>query len=193
MKNLLEYNKRIATVKDFIRYYFSSAYNLKRFIFAKEKYLDAKFMERIMLAVTEVNGCKVCAQGHAKMALESGLSEIEIQELLSNEQDKVPKHEGVGILYATHFADTDGNVGVDVTKRLYDTYEENEANAIIATIHMIMLGNVLGIAFGCFKDRFKGKFNKDSSLLRELLIFLLFIILFPIYLVVSVLGRIFNR
>lgn len=192
MENVLEYNKRIATVKDFIHYYFSSAYNLKKFISGKDRYLDAKFMERIMLAVTEVNGCKVCAQGHAKMALKSGLSEIEIQDLLSNEQDKVPKHEGVGILYATHFADTGGNVDVDATKRLYNTYEENEAKSIIATIHMIMLGNVLGIAFGCFKDRFTGKNNKDSSLLRELLIFIIFIVLFPIYLIVSILGRVFN-
>jgi len=193
MENVLEYNKRVAKLSEFIRYYFSAGYTLRRFTNAKDKYLDAKFMERIMLAVTEVNGCKVCAQGHAKMALESGMSELEIQALLSNNQDVVPKYEGVAILYATHFADTSGNPDIDANKRLYESYDKHVADAVIATIHMIMLGNVLGISFGCFKDRLAGKPNKDSSLVKELLIFILFILLFPIFIVVAIVGAILNK
>ena len=38
----------------------------------KEDLLDKQFIERIMLAVTEVNGCAICSYAHTRMALESG-------------------------------------------------------------------------------------------------------------------------
>ena len=37
----------------------------------KDEIVDAQFIERLMLAVTEVNGCAVCSYAHAKMALQS--------------------------------------------------------------------------------------------------------------------------
>ena len=45
----------------------------------KIKTVDEAFIERIMLAVTEVNGCAVCSYAHTKMALESGFSIEEIE------------------------------------------------------------------------------------------------------------------
>ena len=38
----------------------------------KNKELSPDFIERIMLAVTEVNGCAICSYAHTKMALEAG-------------------------------------------------------------------------------------------------------------------------
>jgi AhpD family alkylhydroperoxidase len=52
--------------------------------------LSRDFIERIMLAVTGVNRCPVCSHGHAKMALEAGMSADEIRDLLAGVMDDVP-------------------------------------------------------------------------------------------------------
>ena len=44
----------------------------------KERQLSEHFIERIMLAVTEVNGCAVWSYAHTKMALEAGMTNEEI-------------------------------------------------------------------------------------------------------------------
>lgn len=40
----------------------------------KTKLIDPLFVERLQLAVTEVNGCAACSYQHTKMALEMGMS-----------------------------------------------------------------------------------------------------------------------
>ena len=50
----------------------------------KNNEVSLKFMERIMLAVTQVNACAVCSYAHTKMALEAGMSSEEIQHMLAN-------------------------------------------------------------------------------------------------------------
>ncbi|MGZ7044570.1 MAG: carboxymuconolactone decarboxylase family protein, partial [Methanobacterium sp.] len=48
----------------------------------RNKELNSKFIERIMLAVTEVNDCALCSYAHTKRALECGMSNEEIQKIL---------------------------------------------------------------------------------------------------------------
>ncbi len=44
----------------------------------KSHLVNNKFIERLQLAVTEVNGCVVCSYQHAKMAVRQGMSNDEI-------------------------------------------------------------------------------------------------------------------
>ena len=44
--------------------------------------MNKAFLERIMLAVTEVNGCAMCSYFHTRVALESGFSSEEIRNIL---------------------------------------------------------------------------------------------------------------
>src|SRR5690554_7768739 len=44
----------------------------------KSNLVDKKFIERLQLAVTEVNGCPACSYQHTKMALRQGMSNEEI-------------------------------------------------------------------------------------------------------------------
>ena len=78
-----------------------------RFMFKakKNKELSPDFIERIMLAVTEVNGCAICSYAHTKMALEAGMSNEEIQNMLSGIFDNVPTEEMAAIMFAQHYAD----------------------------------------------------------------------------------------
>ena len=68
-------------------------------------FIDLQFVERIMLAVTSVNGCAMCSYAHTQMALEAGLSKEEIESYFDKTQN-VSDEEMVGILYAQHYADT---------------------------------------------------------------------------------------
>lgn len=66
--------------------------------------LEGAFIERIMLAVTEVNGCPLCSYAHTRMALESGMSMEEIQQMLGGSVDAVPGERLVAVLFAQHYA-----------------------------------------------------------------------------------------
>ena len=43
--------------------------------------IDRAFQERLMLAETEVNGCRYCAYAHARMALAAGVSRADVDAL----------------------------------------------------------------------------------------------------------------
>jgi len=79
----------------------------------KNKVMSSEFIERIMLAVTEVNGCEVCSYAHTKIALEQGMSEEEIGKLLSGDTEDIPAEEAPAIFFAQHYADTRGNPSRD--------------------------------------------------------------------------------
>ena len=49
---------------------------------ARHARCDRAASERVMLAVTEVNGCEICSYAHTRRALEAGLSDAEVRELL---------------------------------------------------------------------------------------------------------------
>src|SRR5690625_3297787 len=64
------------------------------------KAMSSHFIERIMLAVTEVNGCEVCSYAHTKIALEQGMSDKEIKMLLSGDTEEIPDQEMTAVIFA---------------------------------------------------------------------------------------------
>ena len=66
--------------------------------------------ESISLAVTQVNGCKLCSYAHAKNALKAGMTEEEVEFLLSGGFDNAPKEQLEALLFAQHYAETKGNL-----------------------------------------------------------------------------------
>ena len=69
-----------------------------------KRLLPPVFRERLMLAVTAVNGCRYCSYFHAKQALKSGITPEEISRLLSGTVENCPEDETVAIIYAQHWA-----------------------------------------------------------------------------------------
>ncbi|GGK03653.1 hypothetical protein GCM10007063_27480 [Lentibacillus kapialis] len=131
-----------------------------------------QFKERIMLAVTEVNGCEICSYGHTKYALEQGMSNEEIKSLLTGNAEKVSSDEMPAIIFAQHYADTEGHPSEEAWNRIVQEYGNEKALGILGAIRMIMTGNAYGIAISAFKDRIKGKKVKQTSLSYELKIIL---------------------
>jgi AhpD family alkylhydroperoxidase len=149
----------------------------------KHEQLSIQFIERIMLAVTEVNGCEVCSYAHTKIALEQGMSEKEIKQLLSGTTDGTPAREMKAILFAQHYADTKGNPTKLAFDQLLNAYGEQRSFGILGAIRMIMIGNSYGIALSAFKSRLKGKSVKESSLFYEIRTLLSIIPLLPVGLI----------
>ncbi len=106
--------------------------------------LDAPFRERLMLAVTQVNGCRYCAHQHAKMALADGLSQEEIAQMLEGVVDQCPPEALTAVLYAQHWADTAGHPDAEARQKILEIYGQEKADAIETVLHMIKIGNYAG-------------------------------------------------
>lgn len=134
----------------------------------KEKLISKQFRERIMLAVTNVNGCPMCSYAHTKMALESGLSNAEIQNLLDAECDlndcSIPEEEAAAILFAQHYADSRCKPDKEAWQNIVDRYGSQKSLAILSSIRIITMGNAFGVRLGGITDRIQGKeFDKRTN------------------------------
>ncbi len=179
-----QFNKRIFSVKDFFHTMDLAIGSLGKLRKAKKEHLiNATFQERIMLAVTEVNGCEVCSYYHTKEALKAGLSEDEISSMLTGSTENIHKDEAIAIFFAQHYAETAGHPDKEAYRRLIQNYGQTKGEGILAIIRMIMMGNAYGIAYGAFKNRIKGHSVKKSSLGKEFGVLVGGILFIPIALV----------
>ncbi len=137
--------------------------------------LSTEFIERIMLAVTEVNHCPICSYAHTKMALEAGMTAKEIESMLAGLLQHVPTDELPAIMFAQHYANTRGKPTRQSWKALVHIYGLEKAQGILGGVRAIMAGNAYGIPWSSLQSRLKGKPDPRSSLTYELImIFTLF-------------------
>lgn len=157
--------------------------------------LSESSKERIMLAVTEVNGCAMCSYAHSKMALEAGLSNEEISSLLAGESSNLPEQELSAIMFAQHVAEQKGIPSKEAWKRMQSLYGERHAEAIFSAICVIMAGNTYGIPFGSLKSRIHGNktdIDKRSSLPYELIMILSLLVILPIAFIMALLQKLLH-
>ena len=115
--------------------------------------LSPAFRERLMLAVTAVNGCRYCSYFHAKEALLAGISETEMELLLGGVVDHCLVEEAAAVLYAQHWAETDANPDPDARLKLAEIYGNDTAAAIELVLRMIRMGNLMGNTWDYFLYR----------------------------------------
>ena len=154
---------------------------------SKANRVSDAFSERIMLAVTQVNGCRYCNYYHTKIALKAGVSNEEIHYMLEGKLGNAPESERIALVFAQHYAETKGHPDQAACEHLFDIYGGEMANDILAYIRMIMFGNVYGIMFDALRLRIIGQPVDDSSLWWELgtvfgLIFMIPVILVQLFL-----------
>lgn len=143
------------------------------------KLVNKNFRSHIMLAVTQVNGCKYCSYLHTKNALESGSSEEEIALLMGGDLASVAREERVALLFSQLYADTDGSYDKESYNRLSEYYGKDKALGILSIVKMIMMGNANGGAMSLFLDRLKGRGNKESNVISEFVVFIGILFILP--------------
>lgn len=126
-----------------------------------------QFPSRIMLAVTEVNGCAMCAHAHTKFALDGGMDSDEVRNLLGGVTDGAPDRELPAIGFAQHYADSKAQPDRDAWDRLVEIYGDEDALGTLGTIRMMMWGNAFGIPLSSLRARLKGEPHPGSTLTSE--------------------------
>ena len=142
--------------------------------------ISKAFAEKIMLAVTRVNGCRYCAYGHTRAALDAGVPETEIQCLMSGELGCFPEQEAVALAFAQHYAESASQPDPAAQQRLLDYYGAETAQDIQAYLRMITFGNLYGNTFDAFLSRLAWKPAEAGSLWGELGVLLGVFVLVPI-------------
>ncbi|MBN2285984.1 MAG: carboxymuconolactone decarboxylase family protein [Tissierellales bacterium] len=155
----------------------------------KSKDLDEGFIERIMLAVTEVNGCAICSYAHSKMALEAGMSNEEIQKMLAGIMTDAPPEEMSAVMFAQYYAESRGNPSAEAWNRIVEIYGLSKARGILGAIRIIMLGNAYGIPWSSFFERFKGKPDVRSNILYETAVIIIGSLLLPVAMIHAVVSN----
>jgi AhpD family alkylhydroperoxidase len=153
----------------------------------RNKNISKSFAEKIMLVVTAVNGCRYCSWFHARQAAASGMSSEEIKDILDLQfHARAADYEIPALLYAQNYAETDRNPDALLTEKLIESYGDKTAGDINLYIRMIFFGNLSGNTFDAFLSRMRGAKAEKSSLLFELIFFILnFPFLFPLTFVLN--------
>lgn len=129
---------------------------------------------------------------HTKMALEVGMSNEEIQKMLSGVITDVPDNQVQGIMFAQHYADSRGNPSKEAWDRIIKIYHQEKSLGILGAIRIIMMGNALGIPWSSFLGRIKGKPDERSTFTYEIGGIIFGILLIPIAIVHSLIALIFK-
>ena len=129
---------------------------------------DRQASERIMLAVTAVNGCELCSYAHTRFALDAGISDAEVRALLGGVTVGAPDGQLAGIAFAQHYADTRGHPDPTVWTALVDQYGTTQALCVLRATRMMMWGNALGIPLSSLRARLQGSPDPGSSLAYEI-------------------------
>ena len=96
--------------------------------------------DKIMLAVTEVNGCRYCSYVHAKNAINSGVQESGIEALLSGDLSNATTDEATALLFSQHYTETLGKPDQQTLGNLFAVYGADKGRGILANTRAIMVG-----------------------------------------------------
>ena len=176
------FDKKIFTARLFFGDIGFLLWNTPKIIGASgDKKISKAFVEKIMTVTTAVNGCVYCSWFHAKQAVNSGISEEEVKNMMDLQfQADAGEYELMALLYAQHFAETDRKPDPEMTKKLFDFYGEKTAMHIILFIRMIFFGNLYGNTWDAVLSRFRGRPAKNSNIVFEFFFFLVnFLVMFP--------------
>jgi len=110
-------------------------------------WVRSDFQERLMMAVTAVNGCRYCNYYHTRVALRMGFEPKEVKNLLAGEIDNPDPDEVKALLYAQHWAESNGKPDSDLRDQIIDYYGHNRSAIIETILRMIRFGNLSGNTF----------------------------------------------
>jgi AhpD family alkylhydroperoxidase len=110
----------------------------------EKKLISPAFRERLMLAVTAVNGCRYCSYYHTRQALKSGIAAEEISSLLAGDVANCPQDEAIAVAYAQHWAESNAHPDPEAVKRLQQTYGHERTEVIHLILRMIRMANLSG-------------------------------------------------
>jgi AhpD family alkylhydroperoxidase len=145
----------------------------------KSKRINKAFRERIMLAISGVNGCAMCSFVHTKIALAEGIPADQIKQVLGGDFADIPEAEAVGVLYAQSYASGKEVIDSKSYQRLVDEYGDAKAHCIQQVCQIITFTTIMGITLDGLKQRLTFK-KSHNNFFSEVIILLMIFTLFPL-------------
>ena len=169
------FKKRIFTTWSFLRSGFKVIFLIPALIRAYFfNGLNKQFAERLLLVVSGVNACVYCSWFHSFVASKRGIDAEQIGELLNQLiSGDIPVSEQPALAFAIHFAESNGRPDANEVTELSRQFSTKDVSAIVALCTAIHFGNLCGNTYDAFLFRLKGYPAKNSSVLLELLVFML--------------------
>lgn len=149
--------------------------------------LSRAFTEKIMLAVTCVNGCRYCSYAHVRLALQAGMNDAELHDLLSGELDHIAPQEQTAILFAQHYAEQGDRYDAAAWQTLEQTYGAETARGMLVHIRLISFANLYGNTFDALLERLQLKPVMGSHLFDEVVVLIVGGTVVPLGLLIGVL------
>ncbi|NCC47810.1 MAG: hypothetical protein EOM13_02000 [Clostridia bacterium] len=126
------------------------------------------------------------------MALQEGLAEEEIAQLLTGSSVSIPPEEAPAIVFAQHFAEGKGLYDPDMYMMLTRQYSPEKAQGILGSAQVILTGNAYGIPWSSLMNRFKGKPDKRCSWFYEVEVITLGSLLMPFAMIQALAAAVFR-
>jgi AhpD family alkylhydroperoxidase len=151
--------------------------------------LPRALSEKIMLAVTHVNGCRYCNYAHVRLALQAGVDEAELCDLLAGEFDHIPPHERTALLFAQHYAERGDRYDAGAWQTLEESYGADAARDMLVHIRLITFANLYGNTFDALLERLRLRPVAGSGFLAEIVILVAGATIVPAGLFLAVITR----
>jgi AhpD family alkylhydroperoxidase len=151
--------------------------------------LPRALSEKIRLAVTQVNGCRYCSYAHARLALQAGVSETELGDLLAGEFGHIPPHEQTALLFAQHYAEQGDRHDAGAWQTLEDTYGADGARDVLVHIRLITFANLYGNTFDALLERLRLRPVAGSRFLAEIVVLSAGATVVPVGLFLALIAR----
>lgn len=120
--------------------------------------------------MTQVNSCRYCSYAHTRLALQAGVSETELYDLLVGEFSHLPEHELVALLFAQHYAEQADRYDATAWQRLQDAYGVNAASDILTHIRVITFANLYSNTFDALLERLRFRLVAGSRFFDEVMV-----------------------
>jgi len=139
--------------------------------------LPPALREKIIVAVAQVNACRMCEHAHTRMALEAGVSDAELAALENMDQSAFDRRTWLAIAYARE------RTTADFTPLAEDESQEALTEVLgLQTRHdvedvarVMTVANRIANTLNALPDRRRGLPNPGSRLFDELLINIMFL------------------
>jgi AhpD family alkylhydroperoxidase len=108
----------------------------------RSRRVSRAFIEKIMLVISQVNGCRYCSYFHTRMALTSGVDEVEIEKLMALETGDFPPEQAVALAFAQHYAESGCCPDPEAEERFRSYYGLQVSGDMMNVMRMIKMGNL---------------------------------------------------
>jgi AhpD family alkylhydroperoxidase len=119
---------------------------------------SAALREKILLAVSAINGCRYCQWGHTHWAMAHGVPLEEINQILACQIESLRAKdpaEAAAILFAQYYAENLDHFDRESLASLREHYSDAQVSEILAYVRAITLGSLTGNTVDALLGRFR--------------------------------------